>query len=146
MLSSVHRHTESALERAAQVCEEHRLESVPTDIRELRIEIGNPSLTKNPASFGPSSPSEPWSGRYHTQRLCLLRACAHWIYCLLLLRTQVYSMLQTSRNVISQFSSVYSGLFPLLQHTVNTQDLALSCVTVVLEDSSNNALPKPRSL
>lgn len=142
VLSSAHRHTKCALERTAKVCEEHGLQPVPTDIRELRMEIGNPSFTTNPDSCGPSSHSELWSSRYHAPRLCLLRACARWIYCLLPLRTQVYSMLQTFRNVISQFSSVYSDLFPLLQHTVNTQDPVLSCVIVVLGDSSNNALTK----
>lgn len=53
-------------------------------------------------------------------------------------------MLQTLRSVISQFSSVYSGLFPLPRHTVNTRDPALSCVIVVLEYSSNNTLREPR--
>lgn len=46
------------------------------------------------------------------------------------------------RNVISQFSSVYSGLFPLPQCTVNTQDPALSCVIVVLGESSKKRTPK----
>lgn len=143
MLSSAHRHAERALERAAKVCEEPRLESVSADIRELRIQICNPSLTVSPDSSRPPSHSEPWSSRYHEQRLCPLRARAHWVYCLLPLRTQVYSTRWGMvRNVISQFSSVYSGLFPLPQCTVNTQDPALSCVIVVLGESSKKRTPK----